>query len=60
MEVISGIRTIRKDKNIVLRRHRIKSINRNSSTYFDSVVIKLGNHWNVSEKVDSALSYRVN
>jgi valyl-tRNA synthetase len=65
MEVISGIRTIRKDKNIPFKDAiELKAINsENTSTYFDSVVTKLGNLTSleyVSEKVEGALSYRVN
>jgi valyl-tRNA synthetase len=65
IEVISGIRTIRKDKNIAFKDTiELKVINNDkSSTYFDSVVTKLGNITTleyVSEKVDGALSYRVN
>jgi valyl-tRNA synthetase len=66
MEVISGIRTIRKDKNIPFKDAiELKAINNdNTSTYFDSVVTKLGNLTSsleyVTEKVDGALSYRVN
>ncbi|HEY4617370.1 MAG TPA: valine--tRNA ligase [Flavobacterium sp.] len=65
MEVISGIRTIRKDKNIPFKDAiELKAINNeNTSTYFDSVVTKLGNLTSleyVSDKVDGALSYRVN
>jgi valyl-tRNA synthetase len=38
-EVISGIRTIRKDKNIPFKDAiELKVINNDSSTYFDSVV----------------------
>jgi valyl-tRNA synthetase len=63
-EVISGIRTIRKDKNIPFKDAiELKAINNDSaSTYFDSVVTKLGNITAleyVSEKVDGALSFRV-
>jgi valyl-tRNA synthetase len=63
-EVISGIRTIRKDKNIPFKDTiELKAINNDSaSTYFDSVVTKLGNITAleyVSEKVDGALSFRV-
>ena len=63
-EVISGIRTIRKDKNIPFRdviELRVLN-NEHASTYFDSVVLKLGNIVDlvyVTEKVDGALSYRV-
>ena len=64
IEVISGIRTIRKDKNIPFKDTiELKIVNNDkSSTYFDSVVTKLGNISSleyVSEKVDGALSYRV-
>lgn len=63
-EVISGIRTIRKDKNIPFRdaiELRVMN-NENAATYFDAVVQKLGNVSAlayVSDKVDGALSYRV-
>ena len=65
MEVISGVRTIRKDKNIPFKDAiELKVINNdNVSTYFDSVVTKLGNINTleyVTDKVDGALSYRVN
>lgn len=65
MEVISGVRTIRKDKNIPFKDAiELKAINNdNVSTYFDSVVTKLGNITAleyVNDKVDGALSYRVN
>jgi valyl-tRNA synthetase len=64
MEVISGIRTIRKEKNIPFKDAiDLKVVNaENASTYFDSVIVKLGNITSleyVSEKVDGALSYRV-
>jgi valyl-tRNA synthetase len=63
-EVISGIRTIRKDKNIPFKEViELKIINNDRvSVYFDSVVAKLGNCTSieyVSEKVDGALSFRV-
>jgi len=63
-EVISGIRTIRKDKNIPMKDTiELKVVNaEKASTYFDSVITKLGNVAAleyVSEKVDGALSYRV-
>ena len=65
IEVISGIRTIRKNKNIPFKDAiDLKIINNdNASKYFDSVVTKLGNITSleyVLEKVDGALSYRVN
>ncbi len=63
-EVISGIRTIRKDKNISFKDTiELKVVNNeNASTYFDSVITKLGNVSSleyVSDKVNGALSYRV-
>ena len=64
IEVISGIRTIRKDKNIPFKDSiDLKVVNSDkSSTYFDAVVTKLGNITSfeyVSDKVDGALSFRV-
>ncbi|WP_298305809.1 valine--tRNA ligase [Flavobacterium sp.] len=64
MEVISGIRTIRKDKNIPFKDAiDLKVVNNeNASTYFDAVIMKLGNIVALeylSDKVDGALSYRV-
>ncbi|MES2574177.1 MAG: valine--tRNA ligase [Bacteroidota bacterium] len=64
IEVISGIRTIRKDKNIPFKDTiELKVVNNDkASTYFDSVVAKLGNITSleyVSNKVDGALSFRV-
>jgi len=64
IEVISGVRSIRKDKNIPFKDAiELKAINNDKfSTYFDSVITKLGNITSfeyVSEKVDSALSFRV-
>ena len=64
IEVISGIRTIRKNKNIPFKDAIDLSIinNENASTYFDAVVSKLGNITNldyVTQKLDGALSYRV-
>jgi valyl-tRNA synthetase len=63
-DVISGIRTIRKDKNIPFKdviELRVVN-NEKASSYFDSVIMKLGNIVDlmyVTEKVDGALSYRV-
>jgi valyl-tRNA synthetase len=63
-EVISGIRTIRKDRNISFK-NTIELLvinNENTTNYFDSVIEKLGNIADlsyVSEKVEGALSYRV-
>jgi valyl-tRNA synthetase len=64
MEVISGIRTIRKDKNIPFKDTiELKIVNNDKvPTHFDSVITKLGNISSleyVTEKVDSALSFRV-
>ena len=64
IEIISGIRTIRKDKNIPFKDTiELKVVNSDTnSTYFDSVITKLGNISSleyVSEKVDGALSFRV-
>lgn len=63
-EVISGIRTIRKDKNISFKETiELKIVNNEkASTSFNSVIAKLGNISNleyVTEKVNGALSYRV-
>ena len=62
-EVISGIRTIRKEKNIPSKDAiELKAINNdNSSTYFDAVITKLGNLSSleyVSEAVTGALTFR--
>ncbi len=64
IEVISGIRTIRKDKNIPFKDTiELRIVNHDKvSTYFDTVVTKLGNITSleyVSDKVDGALSFRV-
>jgi valyl-tRNA synthetase len=64
IDVISGIRTIRKDKNIPFKDAiDLKVVNNEkSNTYFDSVICKLGNVTSleyVSDKVEGALSYRV-
>jgi valyl-tRNA synthetase len=64
VEVISSIRTIRKEKNIAFKEAiDIKIINNEkSSKHYDSVVCKLGNCTTlqyVNEKVENALSFRV-
>jgi valyl-tRNA synthetase len=64
MEIISGIRTIRKEKNIAFKDSiEFKAINNEqSSVYFDSVITKLGNISQmeyISEKISGALSFRV-
>lgn len=63
-EVIAGIRTIRKDKNIPNKDSiELKVVNNDkSSEYFDSVITKLGNVSSleyVSDKVNGALTFRV-
>lgn len=63
-EVISGIRTIRKDKNISFRDAiDLKILNgEKASDAFDSIIVKLTNVANleyVNDKVDGALSFRV-
>ena len=63
-EVISGIRTIRKEKNIAFKNAIDLSIlnNENVSERFDVVIKKLGNIENLqytTKKLDNALSFRV-
>jgi valyl-tRNA synthetase len=63
-DVISGVRTIRKDKNIPFKDVvDLKIINNeNQSNYFDPVIYKLGNLANLeytTEKVVAALTFRV-
>lgn len=63
-EVIAGVRTIRKEKNIAMKEAiDLKVVNNEkASTYFDSVITKLGNITSleyISEKIDGALTYRV-
>ncbi|MBW1296826.1 valine--tRNA ligase [Aquimarina litoralis] len=63
-DVISGIRTIRKDKNISFKETIELSIlnSENFPNTFDAVISKLGNISSlvyVDEKVDGALSFRV-
>ncbi len=62
-EVISGIRTIRKEKNIAFKESISLSVinNEKASNYFDTVITKLGNISElnyVTEKVDGALTFR--
>jgi valyl-tRNA synthetase len=64
IEVISGIRTIRKEKNLPFKDAiELKVINHDAfTTYFDAVVTKLGHISEleyVTEKVNGALSFRV-
>jgi len=63
-EVIAGVRTIRKEKNIAMKDAvDLKVVNNEkASTYFDSVITKLGNITSleyINDKVDGALTYRV-
>lgn len=63
-EVISGIRTIRKEKNIAFKNTIDFSVlnNMKSSTNFDAVIQKSGNLTSINyvdSKVEGALSYRV-
>ena len=63
-EVVSGIRTIRKDKNISFKETINLSVvnNEKATTTFDSVIIKLGNIEKLSyvkNSVDGALTFRV-
>ena len=64
-EVIAGVRTIRKDKNIAMKDALdLKVINHEKvSSYFDSAIMKLGNISSLDyiiDKIDGALTYRVN
>lgn len=63
-DVISGIRTIRKEKNIAFKDAVAFSVinNENVASTFDSVIKKLGNLESidyVSETIEGALTYRV-
>lgn len=63
-EVISGIRTIRKEKNISFKDTIALSVinNEESSKQFDALISKLGNISQlnyISKKLDGALTYRV-
>lgn len=63
-EVIAGLRTIRKEKNIAMKDAiDLKVVNNEKvSTYFDSVIMKLGNVVSleyITDKIDGALTYRV-
>ncbi len=63
-EVISGIRSIRKEKNISFKETIELSVinNEKATTTFDSILLKLGNLEGinyVTEAVDSALTFRV-
>lgn len=63
-EVIAGLRTIRKEKNIAMKEAiDLKVVNNEKvSTYFDSIIMKLGNIVSleyITKKIDGALTYRV-
>ena len=63
-EVISGIRTIRKEKNIAFKNTIDLKVlnNEKASEELDSIIVKLGNVASleyVSEKAEGALSFRV-
>jgi valyl-tRNA synthetase len=63
-EVISGIRSIRKEKNITFKEAIEFSVinNENTNTTFDDVIVKLGNLEAVNyvkEAVEGTLTYRV-
>jgi len=63
-EVVSGIRTIRKQKNIAFKDPIDLAVlnNDNSSLYFDVVIAKLGNIENLTytdSKIEGALTFRV-
>ena len=64
MEVIAGVRTVRKEKNIAIKDAiDLKVINNEKvSSCFDCVIMKLGNITSleyISDKIDGALTYRV-
>ena len=64
IEVISGIRTIRKEKNIPFKDSiDLKVINNDKvSSHFDAVITKMGNitsYEYIQEKVNGALTFRV-
>ncbi|MFK8289582.1 valine--tRNA ligase [Capnocytophaga canimorsus] len=63
-EVISGIRTVRKEKNIPFKEEMPLSVlnNEQTATTFDVIIAKLGNLSElkyVSQKVEGAISFRV-
>ncbi|WP_392448455.1 valine--tRNA ligase [Capnocytophaga canis] len=63
-EVISGIRTVRKEKNIPFKEEISLSVlnNEQTATTFDVIIVKLGNLSElkyVSQKVEGAISFRV-
>ena len=63
-EVIAGLRTIRAAKNIAMKDAiDLRVVNNETvSTYFDSVIMKLGNIVSleyITDKIDGAITYRV-
>ena len=63
-EVVSGVRSIRKEKNIAFKEAIELTVlnNENTPSHFDTVIKKLGNIEHLSytsEKVEKALSFRV-
>ncbi|MFJ1329588.1 valine--tRNA ligase [Capnocytophaga canimorsus] len=63
-EVISGVRTVRKEKNIPFKEEMPLSVlnNEQTATTFDVIIAKLGNLSElkyVSQKVEGAISFRV-
>ncbi|TWO34299.1 valine--tRNA ligase [Seonamhaeicola sediminis] len=63
-EVVSGIRTIRKEKNIAFKDTIAFSVvnNENTTNTFNEVIIKLGNLesiQNINSPIDGALTFRV-
>ena len=63
-EVVSGIRTIRKDKNISFKNKIDLSVinTENFAKDYDAVIVKMGNVLDIDyifEKIDKALSFRV-
>ncbi|GIM56648.1 valine--tRNA ligase [Capnocytophaga canimorsus] len=63
-EVISGIRTVRKEKNIPFKEEMLLSVlnNEQTATTFDVIIAKLGNLSElkyVNQKVEGAISFRV-
>jgi valyl-tRNA synthetase len=63
-EVVSGIRTLRKEKQLSFKEPILLSVinNENASEAFDAVIKKLGNISEldyISEKIEGALSFRI-
>lgn len=63
-DLISGIRTIRKDQNISFKESIVLNVlnNENFTQNFDSIIVKMGNISEIkyiSDKVENAMSFRV-